>query len=222
MTGPIDLSRAKKYPDAWWTVVAVDPLAMRVLPHLVHRPRVTPNRLSVLSLGFAVLAAAAFLADQFVLGAVLFELRFFTDCLDGKLARVRGTSSARGAYVDNICDLLGTAACFAACGYAAFEGTAYAGAALLAALLDVVYTWSTLHRSKAGALEPDRPRGSAGQVGRRFAPVPYGVDVEALTLFLLPLTTRHDVVRAGLWLAVCFFVVATLRNLRFTYRAFES
>ena len=218
----IDLSRAKKYPDAWWTVVAVDPLAMRLLPHLVHRPRVTPNRLSVLSLGFAVLSSVAFLADSLAAAAVLFELRFFTDCLDGKLARVRGTSSERGAWVDNACDLLGTSACFAAAGYTAFEGTSLAGAALLAALLDVVYTWSTLHRSKAGALAPDRPRGASGAVGRRFAPVPYGVDVEALTLFLLPLTGRHDLMRAGLWLACAFFVLATLRNLRATYASFTS
>jgi phosphatidylglycerophosphate synthase len=218
----VDLSRAKKYPDAWWTVVAIDPLAMKVLPHLVHRPKVTPNRISLVSFVFAVLAALAFLDERLILGAVLFELRFFTDCLDGKLARIRGTSSERGAFIDNTCDLIGTAACFGAVGYVAFADTSYAGIGLLTALLHVTYTWSTLQRSRLGALDPDRPRAGGRQVGRRFAPVPYGVDVEALTLFLLPLTTSMTLIRAGMWLAIAFFVLATLRNLRITFTSLTT
>ena len=218
----MDLSRAKKYPDAWWTVIAIDPLAMRVLPHLVHRPWVTPNRISLVSFVFAVLAAAAFLDGRLVLGAVLFELRFFTDCLDGKLARIRGTSSERGAFIDNTCDLIGTAACYSALGYTAFADTSMAGVGLLAGLLHVTYTWSTLQRSRLGALDPDRPRAGGRQVGRRFAPVPYGVDVEALTLFLIPLTRNEGLVRFGMWVAVAFYAVATLRNLRITYRSLAT
>ena len=213
----VDLSRAKKYPDAWWTVVAIDPLAMRVLPHLVHRPKVTPDRISLVSFVFAILAALAFLDERLILGAVLFELRFFTDCLDGKLARIRGTSSERGAFLDNTCDLVGTAACYAAVGYIAFDGTSVAGLGLLPAVLHVAYTWSTLQRSRLGALDPDRARAGGRQVGRRFAPIPYGVDVEALTLFLLPLTTSLTLMRYGMWLAIAFYLVAMLRNLRITF-----
>ena len=218
----VDLSRAKKYPDAWWTVVAIDPLAMRVLPHLVHRPKVTPNRISLVSFVFAVLAALAFLDERLILGAILFELRFFTDCLDGKLARIRGLSSERGAFIDNTCDLVGTAGCYAAAGYTAFEGTSLAGIGLLAALLHVTYTWSTLQRSRLGALDPDRPRAGGQQVRRRFVPLPYGVEVETLTLFLLPLTTYLPGMRAGLWLAVAFYTAAALRNLRVTFTSLAT
>jgi phosphatidylglycerophosphate synthase len=218
----VDLSRAKKYPDAWWTVVVIDPVAMRVLPHLVDRPRVTPNRISLVSFGFAVLAALAFLDERLILGAVLFELRFFTDCLDGKLARIRGTSSERGAFIDNTCDLIGTAACYAAVGYIAFDDTSLAGLGLLPAVLHVAYTWSTLQRSRLGALDPDRPRAGGRQVGRRFAPIPYGVDVEALTLFLLPLTTNLTLMRYGMWLAIAFYLVAMLRNLRITFTSLAT
>lgn len=218
----VDLSRAKKYPDAWWTVIAIDPLAMRVLPHLVHRPYVTPNRISLVSFVFAVASALAFLDERFVLGAVLFELRFFTDCLDGKLARIRGISSERGAFIDNTADLIGTAACYAALGYVAFDSTAAAGVGLLVALLHVTYTWSTLQRSRLGALDPDRPRAGGKQVRRRMQPVPYGVDVEALTLFLLPLTRNLDLVRFGMWVAVAFYAVAALRNLRITYSSLTT
>jgi phosphatidylglycerophosphate synthase len=217
-----DLERAKKYPDAWWTVVAIDPLAMRVLPHLVHRPRVTPDRISLVSFGFALLAVLAFLDGRLVLGAVLFELRFFTDCLDGKLARVRGTSSERGAFVDNAGDLLGTSACYAALGVTAFGGTSLEHLALLPALLHVTYTWSTLQRSRLGALDPARPRAGGRQVGRRFAPVPYGVDVEALTLFLIPLTRELALARIGLLVAVGFYALATMRNLLVTFRSLKT
>jgi CDP-diacylglycerol--glycerol-3-phosphate 3-phosphatidyltransferase len=218
----VDLSRAKKYPDAWWTVVAIDPLAMLVLPHLVNRPKVTPNRISLVSFGFAVLALLAFLDERLILGAILFELRFFTDCLDGNLARIRGTSSERGAFIDNTCDLVGTAGCYAAVGYVAFDNTSYAGIGLLAALLHVTYTWSTLQRSRLGALDPERPRAGGSQVGRRFVPLPYGVEVETLTLFLLPLTTSLTAMRVGLWVAVTFYAVASLRNLRMTFTSLET
>jgi phosphatidylglycerophosphate synthase len=211
-----DLDRARKYPDAWWTVLVVDPVALRVLPLIVARRRITPDGISIASLLLALLAGGAFLQGWFVAGAVLFELHFLLDCIDGKLARVRGTQNPRGGFLDLACDLVGTAFCFAAVGYAAFEHTSHAGLALLAAVGHVTYTWSTVSRSKAGALEPDRVR-VTGTQPRRMNPTPYGVDVEALTLFVLPLTTREEWMRWGLWLAVAFFAVATLRNLRATY-----
>ena len=40
------------------------------------------------------------------LGAVLFEVRFLVDCLDGKVARARGLTSARGAAFDLATDVV--------------------------------------------------------------------------------------------------------------------
>jgi phosphatidylglycerophosphate synthase len=219
-TGP---PGAAKDPDAWWTVLVVDPVALRVLPHLVDRRRVTPDGLSLASLAFALAAGVGFLNGWWVAGAVLFELHFVLDCLDGKLARVRGTQNPRGGFVDLACDLVGTSWCFATLGVASFAGTERATLALLPALGHVAYTWSTVWRSRAGGLDADRPR-AGGRVGRflaarRMVPLPYGVEVENVVLFVLPLLGREDLVRAALLLATGFFVVAGGRNVRATYRA---
>jgi phosphatidylglycerophosphate synthase len=217
----LDLSRALKNPDAWWTVIAVDPIAVRVLPRLARRPWVTPDRLSYLSLVLALAAGATFAGGRLVVGAVLFEAHFVIDCLDGKLARVRGTQNPRGGFVDLACDLVGTGWCFAALGFHVFDGTSFARVSLATAVLHVTYTWSTVHRSKAGDLGGRvHERGVAGWLARRrLGPTPYGVEVETCALFLVPLLGHPAPARAGLVAAACFFVVATSRNLRGTYRA---
>ena len=46
---------------------------------------------------------------MFRLGGVLFLLRFFVDCMDGKVARAQGTSSTRGAALDLAADVGGIA-----------------------------------------------------------------------------------------------------------------
>jgi phosphatidylglycerophosphate synthase len=213
------MARARKRPDAWWTVAVVDPVALRILPRIVDRPRITPDGLSLASLVLALLAGVAFLQDAFVVGAVLFELHFLLDCLDGKLARVRGTQNPRGGFVDLACDLVGTGWCFATLGHSAYADTAHPTLALLPAVLFVAYTWSTLYRSRAGALTVKLPREGGWLARHGFGRTPYGVEVEALTLFLVPLTTREDWVRLALYLATAFYVAAMARNLRATYRA---
>ena len=216
-----DLDVARKHPDAWWTVLVIDPIALRILPSLVPRRRITPDGLSVSSLLLALLAGAAFLTDHLVVGALLFELHFLLDCLDGKLARLRGLQSPRGGFLDLACDLVGTSWCFAALGHTVLEDSSVPTLALLPVTLYVVYTWSTLHRSKAGAMtETGTPRGrvTTWLAAHRMTPVPYGVEVETLVLFLLPLTGSEALLRAGLAVAAAFFALAAARNLRATYR----
>lgn len=220
----VDVSRARKDPDAWWTVLAIDPVAVRVLPWLAARPVVTPDRLSLASLVVALAAGACFLDERFVLGPVLFELHFLLDCLDGKLARVRGTSSPRGGFLDVACDLLGTTWCFGALGVAVFEGTSTAYLALVAAVAHVAYTWSTATRSGAGAIDRQRERtGLAGALRRRrMVSAPGGVETETGVLFLLPLLGREDVLRVALVAAAVFLALLGARNTRATYRALPA
>lgn len=102
-----DVRRTFKARDAWWTVLLVDPLAAPVVRFLANHTRVTPNQLSFLAFVLGLGSAGAFLAADYkwlVLGAVLFYLAFYVDCLDGKIARLKGTGSTWGQWLDFIFD----------------------------------------------------------------------------------------------------------------------
>lgn len=99
--------RTYKSRDAWWTVFLVDPLASRLVVWTANRTAITPNQITfgagVLGVGSAV-AFAMGSWPWLVLGAVLFHLSFVLDCMDGKIARLKGTGSVFGAWVDFVFD----------------------------------------------------------------------------------------------------------------------
>jgi phosphatidylglycerophosphate synthase len=70
---------------------------------------ITPNHVTALSALVALAAAAAFASGAWpllVAGAILLQLSFVLDCLDGQLARHRGATSAFGAWLDFMTDCL--------------------------------------------------------------------------------------------------------------------
>lgn len=99
--------RTYKSRDAWWTVFLVDPLASRLVVWTANRTDITPNQITF---GAGVLGAGSAVAfamgswPWLVLGAVLFHLSFVLDCMDGKIARLKGTGSVFGAWVDFVFD----------------------------------------------------------------------------------------------------------------------
>ncbi|MEU3457898.1 CDP-alcohol phosphatidyltransferase family protein [Micromonospora sp. NPDC006766] len=100
-------SRTYKERDSWWTVFLVDPLASRLVWLVARYPWVTPNRLTLLALLLGLVAAGAFAAATpgwLIVGAVIFHLSFVVDCMDGKVARLNGTGSLFGAWLDYILD----------------------------------------------------------------------------------------------------------------------
>jgi phosphatidylglycerophosphate synthase len=103
-----------KAKDSWWTVFLVDPYASRLVRRVAGYRWVTPNRLTLLgtALGFASAACFA-LADRWWLlaGAALFHLSFVVDCMDGKLARLQGSGSVFGGWLDYILDRFRVLAC---------------------------------------------------------------------------------------------------------------
>jgi phosphatidylglycerophosphate synthase len=90
--------------DCWWTVLVIDPLAAPLTRALAPRRRVTPDAVTAASLVLAAGAAAAFAFGRLVEGALLFQLSFLLDCIDGKLAHTRGTPNPYGPYMDAIAD----------------------------------------------------------------------------------------------------------------------
>jgi hypothetical protein len=98
-----------KARDSWWTVLLVDPLAGRLVRALVGRAWLSPTALTVVAFLLGLAAAAAFLqADPawLVVGALLYHASFTVDCVDGKLARLRGEQSVVGSWLDFILDRL--------------------------------------------------------------------------------------------------------------------
>lgn len=103
-----------KERDAWWTVFLVDPLAGRLLWLVSAWSWVTPNMLTIIAFGLGLAAAACFFQAAWLwmaIGAVLFHFSFTLDCIDGKLARLRGNGSLFGGWLDYIFDRLRILVC---------------------------------------------------------------------------------------------------------------
>jgi hypothetical protein len=101
--------RTRKPKDIFWNRFVARPAAAVVLVPLERSP-VTPNQVTFSSL--VVFAAAAALLvlvpgqRGLLLGVLVIELSYVLDCVDGQLARMRGTSTPVGAHLDFLMDEL--------------------------------------------------------------------------------------------------------------------
>jgi len=120
---PLDEVRARTYKtrDSWWTVLLVDPIASRLTRWVAPYRWFTPNRITMMGFLTGLLAAAFFalggVRDNhwwLVAGALAYHVSFVLDCVDGKIARLNGTGSVFGAWLDYIFDRLRIVACTAA------------------------------------------------------------------------------------------------------------
>lgn len=100
------LNSAVKASDGFFTTFFVSPYS-KYLARFAARRGWTPNAISTVSLGIGLLAAIAFATGQragMVIGAVLLQIAFTTDCVDGQLARYTRTFSKLGAWLDSVFD----------------------------------------------------------------------------------------------------------------------
>ncbi|MDS1271966.1 CDP-alcohol phosphatidyltransferase family protein [Lipingzhangella sp. LS1_29] len=106
-----------KRRDAWWTVLLVDPVAARLVTVTANRTSITPNQLTVMAALLGLAAAACFATASpgwLVVGALLFHASFIVDCMDGKVARLKGTGSVFGMWLDFLFDRIRDVVCAAA------------------------------------------------------------------------------------------------------------
>lgn len=228
-TLPTELRPAFKDMDSWWTVLAVDPVAARLLPALLRRDWVTPNRITALSGVVGLASGAAFLAGRPRTAAVLFEGRFLLDCLDGKVARMHGVKSEYGHYLDVVTDFFGTTWATAAFGvWLARSGELRPQAALVPLAAKVVWAWSQSERYSLAPPAPpavstmtehDAPdwwswsQFQAALQSRRMTRLPSSIEAETLALFLGPLTGSPRAARVAWCLAAAgFFVPSVAQN----------
>jgi phosphatidylglycerophosphate synthase len=100
------LDSAVKGSDGFFTTFFVSPYSRHVARWAARRG-LTPNQVTTASMLLGVLAAAAFATGErwgLVAGAVLLQLAFTTDCVDGQLARYTRTFSAFGGWLDSMFD----------------------------------------------------------------------------------------------------------------------
>jgi phosphatidylglycerophosphate synthase len=101
--------KTRKPKDILWNRLVARPAAAVLLP-LLAPSRVTPNQVTFASLAVFLAAAALLVAWPGHLGLVaavlVLELSYVLDCVDGQLARLRGTSSPVGAHLDFLMDEL--------------------------------------------------------------------------------------------------------------------
>jgi phosphatidylglycerophosphate synthase len=101
--------RTRKPKDLLWNRFVARPLAAVVLVPL-ESTRITPNQVTLATLLVFVGAAATMALVQtwcgLLIGVGLLEFAYVLDCVDGQLARLRGTSTPIGAHLDFLMDEL--------------------------------------------------------------------------------------------------------------------
>jgi len=228
-----EMRAALKDLDAWWTVLVIDPLAMRVLPALLRRPGVTPMRLTATAALLGAASTVLFAIGQLVAAAICFELRFFVDCLDGKLARLRGLASPRGAYFDFGCDVVLISSNYAALGWYLTEHRGVPlWLPLTVVVLSLVLFWFQVYHQwfpppvrteapGAGMFVPARTglftRWRMFLARRRLVYAPRTVEIETLVLFIAPLTGLTSLLAVSLGIAGVFYAVVTTRLAALVY-----
>ena len=98
-----DARKTYKKRDSWWTVFLVDPIASRIMLPIANHTNFTPNQITVVAFILGLLSAACFLQGTsafLIAGALLFHLSFILDCIDGKLARLKGSGTMFGMWLD--------------------------------------------------------------------------------------------------------------------------
>jgi phosphatidylglycerophosphate synthase len=100
------LDSAVKATDGFFTTFFVSPYS-KYIARWAARRGLTPNQVTTASMVVGVVAAAAFATGErwgFVAGAVLLQVAFTLDCVDGQLARYTLTFTRFGAWLDSVFD----------------------------------------------------------------------------------------------------------------------
>ena len=102
----VRLRSAVKAQDGFFTTFFVSPYS-RYIARWAARRGLTPNQVTTVSMLIGIAAAAAFATGSrpgLVAGAVLLQLAFTADCVDGQLARYTRQFSSLGAWLDSVFD----------------------------------------------------------------------------------------------------------------------
>lgn len=225
---------AERETRQMWARLAVDPLADPLARRLAPYRAVTPNRITAAALLMGLAAAGCFAAGQLRVAGALVLVRYFTDCLDGKVARLQGTSSARGALFDITSDVVCISLVAATLSWRLWYDGHLAPATALALLTAlVVYNWALDHRKwlagaagigtggAAHAWQPSLPLVRGWVRWCRsidMAVAPWVLEVEMGAFGIAPLVLPESSLPVVLAVATGCYVLAALVNVRRAWR----
>ena len=74
------------------------------MTRLFAKTRITPNQMSFVAFGIAVLSFISFILGQNIIGGLLVQLSSIVDGVDGGIARLKGMTSTFGGFLDSMLD----------------------------------------------------------------------------------------------------------------------
>ncbi|HEY0705887.1 MAG TPA: CDP-alcohol phosphatidyltransferase family protein [Polyangia bacterium] len=172
--------RSSKPKDIFWNKYVARPAAAFVVA-LLERGRVTPNQVTLASLVVFLVAAGMLILlpghPGLIAAVLVIELSYVLDCVDGQLARIRGSSSPIGAHFDFLMDELKAFVLVAATAARLYQETAsdrllLEGLAALTAVASGISLTTFIrrpeYRAATGAVTPQ----GSGDYGEGFAAPP--------------------------------------------------
>lgn len=201
-----------KERDYWWTVLFVDPLAFPVTAFIARKRLFTPNEVTWISFLLGAPMGVFFALGTrwgLVVGGILWYLAFFTDCIDGKLARALETSSPMGKVLDEIAD--GGRRLSGALGltiylYRTDDGPTFLLAVAYGLLAFYFGQISGETRPKAATTKAGS-KWSAWLARKRLLPTPGAPDIAAIVFLIGPVT---GFVQQALWVGDVAFALGIL------------
>jgi phosphatidylglycerophosphate synthase len=190
----IDSPPGAKKADYWWTVLAVDPVALPIVRAWARHSRPSPDQVTMISFALGLPVGLAFATGErwgLVVGAVLFYVSFVFDCVDGKLARLRGVAGARGQALDQLVDGARRASAILGLTWYLWHRDDVPGDRLWWAIAFGIISFYFMEISGAERAETSTGVGgrwSAALAKRRLLPTPGMPDVSAIVYVIGPLT----------------------------------
>ena len=116
----------KNKNDEWWSSFVTSPLAIFANWFVVDLKWISPNLITLMSLLVAVASSILIVVGgqaNFYIAAALINASHVLDCMDGQMAKYRGTSSRFGNYFDKVTDQIQIFIWFSAISYASYLRT---------------------------------------------------------------------------------------------------
>ena len=209
-----DISKVLKKKDAWWTVLVIDKIAIPLTLFVAnYMPFLSPNFFTIFSLIISLIAAYSFFQGHMLLGAILYEVAFLFDCIDGKLAALTKKQSLAGLWLDKIADkfrlFFNTMALTAYC--CPIIGMTFIFMYLWDEIDSVVYENISLKHGKDKYSNIDKEKGITGfLLKHRLALLPSAVEMDTLAFFIGPILSVK-------WGFIAAVLIAILRKIIIHY-----